>query len=951
MNEEIKKYKLYYLQSKYNKIINIINDIEEHYNILTHNHLIDNQNNSNNFSNNLYDIIKNLNSYYNNAINNYLENSNTEIDELIKMTDNNNLQCDNKNEYKNDNLFVLKIIDTYNNDIPSNVFKETEKEIQNMIIQYGYKDIISMLKYLFAPNYFDKNIIEYLNELNDIIIPIGYNIVNINPGGYNLSNWYYWKTPTKFDNNDILNKKRELWIKLSNEKNKFICIYVYFKIDKFSSKSKTSQIKSPYLQKIKTNIITRLENVSMDIKFIKSFLRHDYLGNIYCLSEIEYCDYVMKTYQKYIKLIESNFVNIMKEFVNQDNIKKMFDIIFLLLLGPDESVDIAGVLIGLIKEKKTNKSFNIFDIIYNNMTYYIQSKIKKSNINIKNSIDKIKSISVDDVDYKKQLVLNKNIPENVKSLVLEKISEMKSFNNEYYKQLLYVKTILNFPWSSSNDDLFYENLKHNRKQATDYLSNIETKLNNTCYGHEEAKKSLLQMIGRWISNPSSMGTSFGLVGPPGVGKTLLAKSVGKALDIPFAQITLGGQNDGEILHGHGYTYSGSQPGMIIKKMVEMGKSRCILYFDELDKACSKHGNINEITSILIHLTDPNMNKSFQDRFFQGVDFPLDKVIMIFSYNDSSKVDPILLDRLKEIKVSPYTLEDKVNICNKHIISEMAENVAIDNIDINEEMIRYLIDNYTNEAGVRDIKRKIEDIFMHLNIEKIYNKGYFKSRSKNKKNNLTKEKIIEILKEPDIVRRYINSNSQIGIINGLYATSSGDGGITPIQIFPNMQHSKDKYEVRLTGKQGDVMKESVLTSLTTAIEWLKTSEYKNELDNFMSSHHNGFHIHTPDGATPKDGPSAGCAFTCAFISRILNKTIKNNIAMTGEIELTGKISKIGGLEFKLQGAKKAGVNIVYVPMENKKDIDDIKKKYVNLIDDNFKVILVNHINEIINEILE
>jgi hypothetical protein len=193
---------------------------------------------------------------------------------------------------------------------------------------------------------------------------------------------YYWKTPTKFDNNDILNKKRELWIKLSNGKNKFMCIYVYFKIDKFSSKSKTSQIKSPYLQKIKTNIISRLENISIDIKFIKSFLRHDYLGNIYCLSEIEYCDYVMKTHQKYIKLIESNFVNIMKEFVNQDNIKKMFDIIFLLLLGPDESVDIAEVLIGLVKEKKANKSFNIFDIMYNNMTYYIQSKIKKSNTNI-----------------------------------------------------------------------------------------------------------------------------------------------------------------------------------------------------------------------------------------------------------------------------------------------------------------------------------------------------------------------------------------------------------------------------------------------------------------------------------------------------------------------------------------------------------------------------------------
>jgi endopeptidase La len=588
--------------------------------------------------------------------------------------------------------------------------------------------------------------------------------------------------------------------------------------------------------------------------------------------------------------------------------------------------------------------------MYNNLTYYIQSKIKKSNINIKKSIDKIKSINIDDIDYKKQLIINKNIPENVKAMVLEKIEEMKSFNNEYYKQLLYVKTILNFPWSSSNDDIFFENMKNNKKQAITYLSNIENKLNSACYGHDEAKKLLIQMICKWISNPSSIGTSFGLVGPPGVGKTLLAKSVSKALDIPFAQITLGGQNDGELLHGHGYTYSGSQPGMIIKKMVEMSKSRCILYFDELDKACSKHGQINEITSILIHLTDPNMNKTFQDRFFQGVEFPLDKVIMIFSYNDSSKVDPILLDRLKEIKVTPYTMEDKINICNKHIIKEMANNVNLDNINIDESMIRYLIDNYTNEAGVRDIKRKIEDIFLHLNIEKIYNKGEFKNK-KAKIINLNKDKIIEILKEPDLHKRFINENSQVGIINGLYATSNGDGGITPIQIYPNMQHSKDKYEVRLTGKQGEVMKESVLTSLTTAIDWLKHSEYKDKLEELMNSHvKNGFHVHTPDGATPKDGPSAGCAFTCAFISRILNKPIKNNIAMTGEIELTGKISKIGGLEFKLQGAKKAGVILVYVPIENKKDIEEIKKKYINLIDNNFNVKYVNHINEIINEIL-
>ncbi len=926
MVEDLKKYKLYYLQKKYNKIVNIIQKLEEHYENLYNENIIDK---TSDYANILYDIIKNLNSYYNSIINNYFENNNTDIDKLI-----NSINIDNN---------ILNILELYSNDIPNNIFNETYKQLNELIKQFGYKDIIGLINYLYPPLYFNKNILDLLNEINDIVIPISYNIYKIN----NINFDYYWKIPTKYDTSDMLCKKRELWIKL-NDNNNYLKIDIIFKTDKFSTKAKTTQLKSLILHKHKSNILTKLESNNIDSKFIKIFMRHDYLGNIYCMSEIEYVDYITKMYQRYTKLIESTFINIMKEFVNQENIKNMYDIIFLLLLGNDDSIDIAGLLIGLIKEKKNNKNqqttTNLFDYMYDNMTYYIQSKIKKSNINIKNSIEKLKSINIDEVDYKKQLIINKNIPENVKVMVLEKIDEMKSFNNEYYKQLLYVKTILNFPWSSSNDDLYFDTLKNNKKKSIEYLKNVENKLHTTCYGHDEAKKLLLQMIGKWISNPTSMGTSFGLVGPPGVGKTLLAKSVSKALDIPFAQITLGGQNDGELLHGHGYTYSGSQPGLIIKKMVEMGKSRCILYFDELDKACSKHGTINEITSILIHLTDPNMNKTFQDRFFQGIEFPLDKVIMIFSYNDSSLVDPILLDRLKEIRVQPYTLEDKLNICRQYIIPEMASSVALeDQVIFNDDIIKHLIDNYTNEAGVRDIKRKIEDIYLHINIERIY------SKKNKKKINITNDKILEILKESKNNTHMINLEPAVGIINGLYATAIGCGGITSIQIYPNTQHSPDKYEIKLTGKQGEIMKESVLCSLTTAIEWMKSNKYNVE-ELMKTNVINGFHVHTPDGATPKDGPSAGCAFTCAFISRILNKKIKNDIAMTGEIDLTGKISKIGGLEFKLQGAKKAGVKTVYIPEENKKDLDEIKQKYKNLIDDNFNVILVSHISNLVNCIM-
>jgi endopeptidase La len=743
-----------------------------------------------------------------------------------------------------------------------------------------------------------------------------------------------------------LELNRELWIKNNNKDCEYFKIEGYFINDTLSVLIKTSQLNYPLLYNKKCEIIKYISlYVNCDIKFVKKLIRYDYIGNIYCFTIDNYVIYVENMYKIYQYVTTSTFINIMKKFLSTEfKIKCVFNIIFLLLHGSDYCADMVILLLDITKEKKINTP-NIYNIIMHNLPYYLQVRIKKSTDNIKNELERIKNINPDDVNYKTQLIINKNIPDNVKSLAIEKIEELKAVNNEYYKQLMYIKHIINFPWPQVNDVNIINN-----NQAVVYLDNIDKKLQSLTFGHTEAKKVLLQMIGKWITNPSSQGTCFGLVGPPGVGKTLLAKSVSKALDIPFAEITLGGQNDGELLHGHGYTYAGSQPGMIVKKMVEMGKSRCILYFDELDKACSKHGSVNEITSILIHLTDPNMNKTFQDRFFQGIDFPLDKVIMIFSYNDSKLVDPILLDRLKQINIEPYTVNDKLNIVKNFIISEVAQSIGLQNeswINIDDELIEFIIDEYTSEAGVRTIKRTIEKIFLTLNLDKIYKRNNFKT---DKDFKITKELIVEILEKSNNESSLIHSEPVIGIINGLYATNNGDGGIIPIQIFTNTS-SSNSFEMKYTGKQGDVMKESVQCSFTAAIEYIKRNKLIKDIDkHILTKFKNGFHIHTPSTATPKDGPSAGCAFTSAFISRILNKPIKNDIAMTGEIELTGKITKIGGLNFKLFGAKKAGVKMVYVSNDNIKDVDNIKTNYPKLIDNNFNVILVNNIDEIINNIL-
>jgi endopeptidase La len=944
IDEILKKSNIFLLQKKYKDLTKTINFLQNHINNIHYNNFISNIQ-KNVTLGKLYDITKNINSKYNNYINENLDDK--DIDKnykyLISNVEDEIQLFETLYDYKNLNKYKSK----------SKPLETLNFELKQIIQEYGCHSIKFLLNFIFHNEYntFDIETKELIEELDLCVTCLSYDFFEVKKNEN-----FYWRIPEKYNNNDFLELTRELWIKNPLNKNNYLKIILYFKNDPLSIKIKTCQLLNKYLYNKKIEILKEIDinNFEIDNKFVKTFMKHDYFGNIYCMKVKEYCKYINKMYFKQLEIINTTFLNLMKDFISKKNTtKNMYEIILLLLLGNDESIDMAGLLIGLIKEKK-NLNHNFYYHILNNLTYYLQIKIKKADQNIKSELDKIKSISNEDIDYKKQLIVNKLIPENVKSLTLEKIEEMKSFNNEYYKQLTFVKTIINFPWPSKLNDNIFKQLKKNKKKSKEYLKNINEKLKKSSYGHNEAKKLLLQIIGKWISNPESQGTCFGLVGPPGVGKTLLAKSVGEALDIPFAQITLGGQNDGELLHGHGYTYSGSQPGLIVKKMVDMGKSRCILYFDELDKATSKHGNINEITSILIHLTDPNMNKTFQDRFFQGVEFPLDKVIMIFSYNDSKLIDPILLDRLKEIKVNPYTINDKIEICKNFIIPEISKNTGFEKnkIKFPEKTLKFIINNYTNEAGVRGIKRIIEDMYLQLNLEKINSEGLFKKQKKiiNITNNEIKKIITNDIIEPELIHK----KPEIGIINGLYATTNGNGGIIPIQIFNNYSPNTEKFDIKLTGNQGDVMKESVQCSLTTALNYIQNNLKKYKIKDFNKYLNEnvqcGFHVHAPSTSTPKDGPSAGCAFTSAFISRILNKKIKNDIGMTGEIELTGKITKIGGLMFKLIGAKLAGVKKVFVPLENKKDLDDIKNKNSKLIDKNFTVSTCENISEIIDEIL-
>jgi len=298
------------------------------------------------------------------------------------------------------------------------------------------------------------------------------------------------------------------------------------------------------------------------------------------------------------------------------------------------------------------------------------------------------------------------------------------------------------------------------------------------------------------------------------------------------------------------------------------------------------------------------------------------------------------------------LYDKIEIVNRFMKNEIEKTVNFENklVNINNKVLQYIIENYTSEAGVRGLKRCLESIYLKLNLDKLYEKNLFKNTKKMVR--ITNNVVKDILDQPKIHKKKIHKDPIIGVINGLYATSNGNGGITPIQVLDNFQESSG-FNFKLTGSQGDVMKESVNCAYTSAISLIneKKKEFNIESiqEHIKKNFPYGFHVHAPSTSTPKDGPSAGCAFGTAFFSRIINKPIPNDIAMTGEIDVLGNVTKIGGLEYKLFGAKKAGVKKVFVPQENFQDVEEIKKNYVGLLDKNIKIVFVEKLEQVVNDI--
>ena len=477
-------------------------------------------------------------------------------------------------------------------------------------------------------------------------------------------------------------------------------------------------------------------------------------------------------------------------------------------------------------------------------------------------------------------------------------------------------------------------------------------MEESVYGHNHAKNQIMKIIGQWM-NGEQTGYCFGFEGSPGIGKTSLAKKgISKCLKNdnsdtrPFSFIALGGSCNGSTIEGHSYTYLNSTWGRIVDILMDSKCMNPIIYIDELDKV-SKTENGREIIGIFTHLIDQTQNEVFQDKYFSGIDVDLSKALFIFSYNDPEQIDKVLLDRIHRIKFDNLTIDDKRVIVNDYILPEINKKMGFEDVvTISNEMIEYIIESYTSEPGVRKLKEILFDLYGEINLEIL------------KSTTCETDTPIEITKDnidKKYLKRYHKVNSkkihkmcETGVINGLWANSLGQGGIIPIQTL--FYPCSTFLDLRLTGLQGDVMKESMNVAKTLA--WnMTTDKTKQELiKKFEKTKNQGLHIHCPEGSISKDGPSAGAAITTAIYSLFNNKQIRNDVAITGEINLQGEITAIGGLEIKISGGIKAGIKTFLFPEENERDFEEWKSKNEGKTTDlNIKFVKVSKINDVFQHV--
>ena len=667
-----------------------------------------------------------------------------------------------------------------------------------------------------------------------------------------------------------------------------------------------------YFKAIIEEIAYDAENVEEDIE-VEALVRNVFdafeeyinIGNrvspeiLITLADLDNVDRFIDTIAANIYLKPEQKQSVLEEF----DVKQRLELIYTILLEEIEILKIEKKITLRVK-KQMNKV---------QKDYYLREQLRA----IQKELGEEDDINSEADEYREKLNKIKAPKETKEKIAKEinKFSKISPMSPDVSVSRAYLDTVFSLPWNKETRD----------KLDLDKAKQI---LDDEHYGLEKVKERILEYLAIRKLSKSLKGPIICLVGPPGVGKTSIAKSIADSLGRKFVRISLGGVRDEAEIRGHRRTYVGSMPGRIVNGLKEAQTKNPVFLLDEIDKMSSDYKG--DPASAMLEVLDPEQNKDFVDHYLE-VPFDLSKILFVTTANSLSTIPRPLLDRMEIIEVSGYIEEEKLNIVKKYLLPKQIKEHALkyNFIKMDDEVIRDVIDSYTREAGVRNLERKIAQICRKVAKKYVENPSLEEVV-------ITKDDLDEYLGKNRYRHQLAGTKPEVGIVTGLAWTAVGGETLTA-----EVNVLKGKGQVVLTGKLGAVMKESA----QTGISYIRSIADNFDIDpEFYSK--NDIHIHLPEGAVPKDGPSAGITMALAVLSALTNIPVRNNVAMTGEITLRGRVLAVGGVKEKLLAAHRAGITKVLLPKDCEHDLEEIPQN----VKDEMEFVLVEHMDEVLEHAL-